>query len=39
MPSTNIALDTEPPIASFLKSMSIGRGPVNRVVRLRDRGQ
>jgi hypothetical protein len=28
----NIALDAEPPIASFLKSMLIGGGPVNAVV-------
>lgn len=38
MPSTHIALDTEPPIASFLKSIRIGRGPVKRFVRPRDRG-
>jgi len=28
-PVANNALDTEPPIASFLKSMLIGGGPVN----------
>ena len=28
----NKALDAEPPIASFLKSMLIGGGPVNAVV-------
>jgi hypothetical protein len=39
--SHNQALDAEPPIASFLKSMSIGGGPVNAAVelsRLRWRG-
>jgi hypothetical protein len=30
----NKALDAEPPIASLLKSMLIGGGPVNAVVRL-----
>jgi hypothetical protein len=29
----NNALDAEPPIASFLKSMLIGGGPVNASVR------
>jgi hypothetical protein len=29
----NKALDAEPPIASFLKSMLIGGGPVNAAVR------
>jgi hypothetical protein len=29
----NQALDAEPPIASFLKSMLIGGGPVNAAVR------
>ena len=28
----NNALDTEPPIVSFVKSMLIGGGPVNAVV-------
>ena len=30
----NKALDAEPPVASFLKSMLIGGGPVNAIVRL-----
>jgi hypothetical protein len=30
----NKALDAEPPIASFLKSMLIGGGPVNAAVEL-----
>jgi len=34
--SDNQALDAEPPIASFLKSMLIGGGPVNAVVMLLD---
>jgi hypothetical protein len=29
----NQALDAEPPIASFLRSMLIGGGPVNAAVR------
>jgi hypothetical protein len=29
MGSKNKALDAEPPVASFLKSMLIGGGPVN----------
>jgi hypothetical protein len=32
--SHNKALDAEPPIASFLKSMLIGGGPVNANVEL-----
>ncbi len=28
---SNTALDAEPPIASFLKSMLVGGGPVNAV--------
>ncbi len=31
--TTNKALDAEPPIASFVKSMLICGGPVNAVVR------
>ena len=31
-PSDNKALDAEPPIASFLKSMLLGGGPVNAAV-------
>ncbi len=31
-PSDNKALDAEPPIASFLKSMLIGGGPVTAAV-------
>jgi hypothetical protein len=31
--SDNNALDADPPIASFLKSMLIGCGPVNASVR------
>jgi hypothetical protein len=34
--SDNKALDAEPPIASFLKSMLIGGGPVNASVRRQD---
>ena len=34
--SQNKALDAEPPIASFLKSMLIGVGPVNAPVRAAD---
>ncbi len=29
---SNKAFDTEPPVASFLKSMLIGGGPVNATV-------
>jgi hypothetical protein len=29
----NQALDAEPPIASFLRSMLVGGGPVNAIVR------
>ena len=35
-PPTNNALDAEPPIASFMKSMLIGGGPVNADVLLDD---
>jgi hypothetical protein len=32
----NKALDAEPPVASFRKSMLIGGGPVNAAVRARE---
>jgi hypothetical protein len=34
VPGVHKALDAEPPIASFVKSMLIGGGPVNASVRI-----